>query len=204
LIGSVGLVGVTAMDVSVAAFSVNVAFTICAVAGIVNVHVALVLLGQMLLQPPNPEPEFGVSVSVTWLPAVTVVVHPAELPLMQVIPEPVTVPVPVPLVVTVSITPVVGVITVESVVLAVADPPPDTLTAFNCGEVASAATFTVTVIAGKLELGCNTFVVVQTFTEQVHPVPDIDATVNPAGAVSVTVTSPLVGPAVGPFTTTTL
>ena len=65
LIGSVGFVGVTAMDVSVAAFSVNVAFTICAVAGIVNVHVALVLFGQMLLQPPNPEPAFGVSISVT-------------------------------------------------------------------------------------------------------------------------------------------
>jgi hypothetical protein len=31
---------------------------------------------------------------------------------------------------------------------AVADPPPDTLTLFTCGEVAFSATFTVTVIAG--------------------------------------------------------
>ena len=37
---------------------------------------------------------------------------------------------------------------VESVALAVADPPPDTPTLFTCGEVALAATFTVTVIAG--------------------------------------------------------
>jgi len=39
-------------------------------------------------------------------------------------------------------------IVVLSVALAVADPPPDTLTEFICGEVAFAATFTVTVIAG--------------------------------------------------------
>ena len=36
---------------------------------------------------------------------------------------------------------------VESVALAVADPPPDTLTLFTCGEVALAATFKVAVIA---------------------------------------------------------
>jgi len=35
-----------------------------------------------------------------------------------------------------------------SLVLEVADPPPDTLTWFTCGEVALAATLTVTVIAG--------------------------------------------------------
>ena len=65
MIGSVGFVGVTAMDFSVAAFSVNVAVTMVAVAGIVNVQVALVLLGQMLLQPPKVESAPGVSVRVT-------------------------------------------------------------------------------------------------------------------------------------------
>src|SRR5258707_556963 len=37
---------------------------------------------------------------------------------------------------------------VGSVVLAVADPPPDTLTEFTCGVAAFAATFTSTVIGG--------------------------------------------------------
>ena len=41
-----------------------------------------------------------------------------------------------------------GVITVESEALAVAEPPPETLTIFTCGEVAVAETFTVTVMAG--------------------------------------------------------
>jgi hypothetical protein len=41
-----------------------------------------------------------------------------------------------------------GMIVVESVALAVADPPPDTLTEFTWGDVALTATFTVTVIAG--------------------------------------------------------
>jgi len=37
---------------------------------------------------------------------------------------------------------------VESLALAVADPPPDTLTWLTCGEVAFAVTLIVTVIAG--------------------------------------------------------
>jgi len=37
---------------------------------------------------------------------------------------------------------------VQSVVVALAKPPPDTLTAFTCGEAAFPATFTVTAIAG--------------------------------------------------------
>jgi hypothetical protein len=37
---------------------------------------------------------------------------------------------------------------VESLAFAAADPPPDTLTWFTCGEVALAPTLTVTVIAG--------------------------------------------------------
>ena len=39
-----------------------------------------------------------------------------------------------------------GVMVVESRGVRATDPPPDTLTAFTCGEVAFAATFTVTVI----------------------------------------------------------
>jgi hypothetical protein len=38
--------------------------------------------------------------------------------------------------------------TVESVVFAFADPPPETAAAFTWGDVAFPATFTVTVIAG--------------------------------------------------------
>jgi hypothetical protein len=37
---------------------------------------------------------------------------------------------------------------VESVAVAVADPPPETVTEFTCGDVAIADTFTVAVIAG--------------------------------------------------------
>jgi len=44
--------------------------------------------------------------------------------------------------------PLDGLITVESFAFADADPPPDTVAAFICGEVAFAATFTVTVIGG--------------------------------------------------------
>jgi hypothetical protein len=39
-------------------------------------------------------------------------------------------------------------ITVESVAFAPAEPPPDTLTLFTCGDAALAPTFTVTVMAG--------------------------------------------------------
>jgi hypothetical protein len=41
-----------------------------------------------------------------------------------------------------------GAMTVGSVALAGADPPPDTLTEFTCGDVALAATLTVTAIDG--------------------------------------------------------
>ena len=41
-----------------------------------------------------------------------------------------------------------GTIMVESPALAVAEPPPDALTEFTCGELALAPTFTVTVITG--------------------------------------------------------
>jgi hypothetical protein len=41
-----------------------------------------------------------------------------------------------------------GRIVVESMPVSVADPPPDTLTEFTCGELALAPTFTVTVMVG--------------------------------------------------------
>jgi hypothetical protein len=41
-----------------------------------------------------------------------------------------------------------GVMMVESVMVALADPPPDTVTELICGEVAVEPTFTVAVIAG--------------------------------------------------------
>jgi hypothetical protein len=45
---------------------------------------------------------------------------------------------------------------------------------------------------------------VQVFVTHVHPVPVIDTSVSPEGAVSVTVTVPFVGPAVAPFDTVTV
>jgi hypothetical protein len=86
---------------------------------------------------------------------------------------------------------------VESVVFPLPDPPPDTLTAFTCGEVAFPATFTVTVIAGKLAPPASASLRVHVVPPagHVHPVPAIDTSVIPVGTVSVTVTVPLVGPA---------
>jgi hypothetical protein len=47
-----------------------------------------------------------------------------------------------------SVGDVEGVITVESEALAATEPPPTMFTTFTCGDVAFAATFTVTVIGG--------------------------------------------------------
>jgi hypothetical protein len=44
--------------------------------------------------------------------------------------------------------PLAELIVVESVAVALADPPPETVTEFTCGDVAVADTLTVTVIAG--------------------------------------------------------
>jgi len=99
LIGSVGFAGVTAMDFSVGALSVNVAVTIVVVAGIVNEQV-VVALSQMALQLVKVEFAPGIAVSVTCVPADTLTVHPLAEPLVQLIPLPVTVPVPVPAVCT--------------------------------------------------------------------------------------------------------
>jgi hypothetical protein len=101
LIGSVGFAGVTAIDFSVGPLRVNVAVTICAVAGIPNAHVVLPL-SQMALQLVNAEPAAAVAVSVTSVPTVTFAVHPFAEPLTQLIPLPVTVPAPVPAVCTVN------------------------------------------------------------------------------------------------------
>ena len=61
-----------------------------------------------------------------------------------------TVPAPVGRVVEVKVSPppAAALMVVESVVEALADPPPETVTEFTCGDVAVADTFTVTVIAG--------------------------------------------------------
>src|ERR1017187_2019119 len=85
---------------------------------------------------------------------------------------------------------------VLSPVLAVAAPPPDTLAWLVSGEEAFAATLAVTVMAGYLADGASTSLRLQIGNcEQSHPVPDITVTVSPAGAVSVTITCPLVGAA---------
>src|ERR1700728_3301571 len=70
--------------------------------------------------------------------------------------------------------PVPVVIVVASVAFAVADPPPDALTAFVTEAGALLATFTVTVIAGYPAPAANTSLRVQLFVAQVHPVPAMD------------------------------
>lgn len=89
------------------------------------------------------------------------------------------------------------------VALAVADPPPDTLTEFVTDAAALLATFTVTVIV-ELAPATNTVLFVQVFAAHAQPVPAMDTSVNPAGIVSVTVMVPLVGPAFAPFDTVTV
>jgi hypothetical protein len=118
LIGSVGFAGVTAIDFSVGPLSVNVAVTICAVAGIANAQVELPL-SQMALQLVNVEPVAAIAVSVTCVPAVTFAVHPLAEPVVQLIPVPVTVPEPVPAVATVSRLPPVLVLNVTETVTSV-------------------------------------------------------------------------------------
>jgi hypothetical protein len=96
LIGTVGFAGVTAIDFNVGALSVNVAVTIVAVSGIVNVHVRLVVFGQIALQLVNAEFAPAIAISWTSVPAAKFAVQPAVDPLTQLIPAPVTVPAPVP------------------------------------------------------------------------------------------------------------
>jgi hypothetical protein len=93
---------------------------------------------------------------------------------------------------------------VGSVALAVAKPPPETLTWLVTCDGAFRATFTVTVIGGKLIPAASALLVVQVgSTVQFHVAPPfIDTRVRPVGIVSVTVTVPLVG-AVPVFDTVT-
>jgi hypothetical protein len=44
----------------------------------------------------------------------------------------------------------------------------------------------------------------QLFAEHTHPLPVIDTSVSPAGIASVTVTGPIVGPALGALDTVTM
>src|ERR1700690_2866920 len=90
------------MDCRVAGFFVNVAMIVVGVAGIVNVHVALVSVGHTAFQFVNVEPAAAVAVSVTCVPAVMLAVQPLFEPLVQLMPAPDTVPVPVPAVCTVK------------------------------------------------------------------------------------------------------
>ena len=100
----------------------------------------------------------------------------------------------------------VAVITVLSPMLLPADPPPDTITEFDSGVAAFDATFTVTVMGGKLNPPFSTLVVVQVgSTVQFHVAPPlIDTSVIPNGTLSVTVTVPLAGPAAKLFVTVTV
>jgi hypothetical protein len=94
-------------------------------------------------------------------------------------------------------------IIVESVATAFPEPPPDTLTWLICGELALEATFTVTVIGGKLAPPFKTSLREQRLAEHVHPAPAIETNVKLEGTVSVTVTVPLVGAAFAAFETVT-
>src|SRR5713101_2351223 len=88
---------------------------------------------------------------------------------------------------------IVGSLAVSFVVLT--SPPPETVTVLVRGLVADAATLTVTVMIGYVELPARTSLRVHVSVPrtQVHPVPAIWVAVSPAGRLSVTVTVPLVG-----------
>ena len=76
-----------------------------------------------------------------------------------------------------------------------ASPPPATVAVLVTLAGALAATFTVSVMAGKLAPGAAVVLVLQASvdTVQLHPVPVIAVAVKPVGSVSVTVTVPEVG-----------
>lgn len=87
------------------------------------------------------------------------------------------------------------VITVGSLVMLGADPPPVTCAWFTCGDVAAGRTFTVTVIGGKDAPGARVVVRVQWVGLHVQPVPAIETGVKPEGGSSFTLTVPAVVPA---------
>ena len=78
---------------------------------------------------------------------------------------------------------------------AIAPPPDGSTTLVTCPWIVP--TFTVTVIGGYEAPALNASERVQVLQAlgQVHPVPAMEAMVNPVGRFSVTVTTPLVGPA---------
>src|SRR5262245_14969788 len=86
-----------------------------------------------------------------------------------------------------------GMMVVESLAMAVGDPPPTVWTWFTCGEAASAATLTVRVMGVYDAPTGRTSFRLHWAGLQVHPVPAIDTTVSPAGGISITCTGPIVG-----------
>src|SRR4029077_18460240 len=83
---------------------------------------------------------------------------------------------------------------VESLTLAVGEPPPETLAWFTCGEVAVPSTLTVTVIGcGYAVAPASASLREQVLLTQDHgAAPVIETKERPDGSVSVTVTVPLV------------
>lgn len=116
--GSVGFAGVTAIDFNVAPAAVNVAVTVSAVAGIVNVQVApaTVHIVGAPLHPANVEPFVTACVNTTCVPAAKLTMQPLAEPLTQLMPFPITVPVPVPAVATASRLPPVPLLNVTETV----------------------------------------------------------------------------------------
>ena len=86
-----------------------------------------------------------------------------------------------------------GTMVVESVVLTVADPPPERLAVFTREAGALDATFIVTVMGGYATPPGSASLRVHVLVLQAHPVPNIDISARPEGTGSVTVTVPFVG-----------
>src|ERR1039457_6810892 len=87
-----------------------------------------------------------------------------------------------------------GTMVVESLAVAVADPPPDALTWLVTGDAALDATLTVTVMGGYVPPAARASEREHVSVARVHPHPGplIAVGVSPAGKVSVTETVPLV------------
>jgi hypothetical protein len=83
---------------------------------------------------------------------------------------------------------------VVSLVLTLGVPPPETVTWFAWGEVAFAKTLTTMVMAGYDVPAASASLRVHVLLLHVQPVPLIDVIVSPPGAVSVTVTGPMLAP----------
>ena len=97
-----------------------------------------------------------------------------------------------------------GVISVALLAIASGDPPPETVTELVNKKADVAETSTRTVIGGYSSPGARTSDLVQELPAQVQPVPIIDLSARPDGRFSVTVTAPIVGPAVTLLLTVTV